>query len=146
MGRVKYAARNIAFGWIGNIVTLLLGALLRQVFISRLGDTLLGVNDYYTSILTVLSLAELGIGTAFNYSLYGPVARNEYEKIKSYMQLYRKAYRIIACVIACIGVAIAPFLRYLIKEPGSSSWRDLTIYYFIFLFNTVSTYLSLIHI
>lgn len=140
MGRVKYAARNIAFGWIGNIVTLLLGALLRQVFISRLGDTLLGVNDYYTSILTVLSLAELGIGTAFNYSLYGPVARNEYEKIKSYMQLYRKAYRIIACVIACIGVAIAPFLRYLIKEPGSSSWRDLTIYYFIFLFNTVSTY------
>lgn len=140
MGRVKYAAKNIAFGWIGNIATLLLGALLRQVFIARLGDTLLGVNDYYTSILTVLSLAELGIGTAFNYSLYGPVARNDFEKIKSYMLLYKKAYRTIACVIAVIGVAIAPFLKYLIKDPGSNSWRDLTIYYFIFLFNTVSTY------
>ena len=140
MGRVKYATKNIAFGWIGNIATLLLGALLRQIFIERLGDTLLGVNDYYTSILTVLSLAELGIGTAFNYSLYGPVARNDYEKIKSYMQMYKKAYRTIACVIAAIGVAIAPFLRYLIKDPGSNSWRDLTIYYFIFLFNTVSTY------
>lgn len=140
MGRVKYATKNIAFGWIGNIMTLLLGALLRQVFIHRLGDTLLGVNDYYTSILTVLSLAELGIGTAFNYSLYAPVARNDYEKIKSYMLLYKKAYRTIACVIAVIGVAIAPFLKYLIKDPGSNSWRDLTIYYFIFLFNTVSTY------
>lgn len=140
MGRVQYAAKNIAFGWIGNIATLLLGALLRQIFIMHLGDTLLGVNDYYTSILTVLSLAELGIGTAFNYSLYAPVARNDYEKIKSYMLLYKKAYRTIACVIAVIGVAIVPFLKYLIKEPGSNSWRDLTIYYFIFLFNTVSTY------
>lgn len=140
MGRVKYAAKNIAFGWVGNIATLLLGAVLRQVFIERLGDTLLGVNDYFTSILTVLSLAELGIGTAFNYSLYAPVARKDYEKVKSYMLLYKKAYRTIACVIAVIGIAIAPFLKYLIKDPGSNTWRDLTIYYFIFLFNTVSTY------
>ncbi len=140
MGRVKYAAKNITFGWLGNIVTLLLGALLRQVFIRKLGDTLTGVNDYYTNILTVLSLAELGIGTAFNYSLYGPVARDDYEKIKSYMLLYKKAYRTIGCVIALIGLAIAPFLRYLIEDPGSNSWWDLTWYYFIFLFNTVSTY------
>ena len=140
MGRVRYAAKNITFGWLGNIVTLLLGALLRQIFIGRLGDTLTGVNDYYTNILTVLSLAELGIGTAFNFSLYGPVARNEYEKIKSYMLLYKKAYRTIGCVVAVIGVALAPFLKYLIEDPGSNSWRDLTLYYFIFLFNTVSTY------
>lgn len=140
MGRVKYATKNITFGWIGNIVTLLLGAILRQIFIERLGDTLLGVNDYYTTILTVLSLAELGIGTAFNYSLYGPVARNDIEKVKSYMLLYKKAYMTIACVITVLGIALAPFLKYLIKDPGSNSWRDLTIYYFIFLFNTVSTY------
>lgn len=140
MGRVKYAAKNITFGWLGNIITLLLGALLRQIFIDRLGDTLTGVNDYYTNILTVLSLAELGIGTAFNYSLYGPVARNDFEKIKSYMKLYKKAYRTIGCVVAVMGVAIAPFLQYLIEDPGSNSWRDLTVYYFIFLFNTVSTY------
>lgn len=140
MGRVKYATKNIAFGWVGNIVTLLLGAILRQIFIERLGDTLLGVNDYYTTILTVLSLAELGIGTAFNYSLYGPVARNDIEKIKSYMLLYKKAYMTIACVITIIGIGLSPFLKYLIQDPGSNSWRDLTIYYFIFLFNTVSTY------
>ncbi len=140
MGRVKYAAKNITFGWLGNIVTLLLGALLRQIFIEHLGDTLTGVNDYYTNILTVLSLAELGIGTAFNFSLYAPVARNDYEKIKSYMFLYKKAYRTIGCVVAAIGVAVAPFLKYLIEDPGRNAWRDLTIYYFIFLFNTVSTY------
>ena len=140
MGRVRYAAKNIAFGWMGNVITLFLGAALRQVFITRLGDTLLGISDYYTSILTVLSLAELGISTAFNYSLYGPVARNEVEKVKSYMRLYKKAYRGIAAAIAAIGLAIVPFLKYLIKDPGSVSLRDITICYLIVLFNTVSSY------
>lgn len=55
--------------------TTLLNFILRQVFITHLGDTLLGVQDLYSEILTMLSLAELGVGTALNYSLYGPVAR-----------------------------------------------------------------------
>ena len=140
MGRVQSAAKNIAFGYIGNLTTQLLGFVLRTVFINYLGDTLNGINDLYTGILSVLSLAELGVGTALNYSLYGPMARKDYEKIKSYMQLYKKAYRVIGLVIAVIGLAISPFLPYLVKQPQGVSVRDLTLYYFIFLFNTVSTY------
>ena len=140
MGRVQSAAKNIAFGYIGNLTTQLLGFILRTVFINYLGDTLNGINDLYTGILSVLSLAELGVGTALNYSLYGPVARKDYEKIKSYMQLYKKAYRVIGLVIAVIGLAISPFLPYLVKQPKGVTVRDLTLYYFIFLFNTVSTY------
>ncbi len=89
MGRVRYATRNIIFGFLGSGATTLLNFILRQVFITHLGDTLLGVQDLYSEILTMLSLAELGVGTALNYSLYGPVARGEREKIKSYMQLYK---------------------------------------------------------
>ncbi len=140
MGRVQSAARNIAFGYIGNITTQLLGFILRTVFIHHLGDTLNGINDLYTGILSVLSMAELGVGTALNYSLYGPVARRDYEKIKSYMLLYKKAYRVIGLVIALIGAAISPFLPYLVRQPDGVSVRDLTLYYFIFLFNTVSSY------
>lgn len=140
MGRVKSAARNIAFGYIGNIITQLLGFVLRTIFIAYLGDTLNGINDLYTGVLSVLSMAELGVGTALNYSLYGPVARKDYEKIKSYMLLYKKAYRVIGIVIAVIGIAISPFLPYLVKQPGGVTVRDLTLYYFIFLFNTVSSY------
>ncbi len=140
MGRVQSAAKNIAFGYIGNLVTQLLGFVLRTVFIAYLGNTLTGINDLYTGILSVLSMAELGVGTALNYSLYAPVARKDYEKIKSYMQLYRKAYRIIGLVIALIGLAISPFLPYLVKQPEGVALRDLTLYYFIFLFNTVSSY------
>ncbi|MCM1387506.1 MAG: polysaccharide biosynthesis protein [Bacillus sp. (in: Bacteria)] len=142
MGRVKQAEKNIFFGYISNIVILLLGFWQNRIFIRVLGGTLLGVNGLYTTILGMLSLAELGIGTALNYSLYKPVAEHNEEKIKSFMRLYKKAYTIIAVVIAVIGLLLTPFLPYLItaEKRGDISIRDLTIYYLIFLFNTVSTY------
>ena len=40
MGRVKAAARNIIFGYIGNLTTQLLGFALRTIFISHLGTDL----------------------------------------------------------------------------------------------------------
>lgn len=140
MGRVQYAAKNIAFGYIGNFITMLLGFVVKKVFVMQLGDTLLGVNGLYTDVLTMLSLAELGIGTALNYSLYGPVARQEKEKIKAYMLFYKKAYRMIAMVVAGIGVILIPFLPVMVKNPGYITNGELRLYYVIFLFNTVSTY------
>ena len=140
MGRVRQAGKNIFFGYISNFIILCMGFLQRTVFIGVLGETLLGVNGLYTDILSMLSLAELGIGSAMNYSLYKPVANGDQEQIKSYMGLYRKAYLAIAGVITVIGLALSPFLPYLIKDSGGIAVRELTIYYLIFLFNTVSTY------
>lgn len=140
MGRVKYATKNIIFGLGGNVVIMLVRFVLRQIFIMKLGETLIGVEDLYTEVLTMLSLAELGVGTALNYSLYGPVARGEKEKVKSYMLLYKKAYRAIAIVIAAVGVALLPFLPVIVKNPGFLTLGQLRLYYLIFLFNTVSSY------
>ncbi|MCR5405071.1 MAG: polysaccharide biosynthesis protein [Butyrivibrio sp.] len=140
MGRVQSATRNIAFGYVGQIATAVMSFILRTIFIRYLSEQLLGVNSLYSNILSLLNMAELGIGTALNFSLYGPVARGEKETIKSYMQMYRKAYHAIACVVAAMGLALAPFLKYLVKEPGDITVRDLTLYYLIFLFNTVSSY------
>ncbi|MBO5209436.1 MAG: polysaccharide biosynthesis protein [Lachnospiraceae bacterium] len=140
MSRVQQSAKNIFFGYISNIVILVMGFFQRTVFIEVLGRTLLSVNGLYTDVLSMLSLAELGIGTALNYSLYKPVANHDYEKIKSYMQLYKKAYLAIAGIIAVIGLAITPFLPYIIKERSGLTVEELTLYYLIFLFNTVSTY------
>lgn len=141
MGRIKYAARNILFGYLSNIITGVLGIALQKIFIIKLGETLLGVNSTYSSVLSVLSLAELGIGTAINFSLYMPVARGDKETIKSYMQFYKKAYRLIALVVAVVGIVLVPFLKYIIKDPvGIDNQQDLINFYLIFLFNTVSSY------
>ncbi len=111
MGRVRLAEKNIIFGYIGQLATALISFVLRTIFIRNLAEQLLGVNSLYTNILSILSMAELGIGTALNFALYRPVAEHDREKVKSYMQMYRKAYYIIALVVAGIGLAIAPFLR-----------------------------------
>lgn len=140
MGRIENASRNIFFGYLGNSVTILLGFISRTIFIYTLGVTYLGVNALYTNVLSVLSLAELGIGTAMNYSLYKPVAERDYEKIKALMRLYKRAYRVIALIVAIIGLLLVPFLKYIIKDPGNIGIIDLMIYFLLFLFNTVSTY------
>lgn len=140
MGRIQKAGKNIIFGYLSNLVILLVNFIQRTVFIYVLGRTLSGVNGVYTDVLSVLSLTELGIGTALNYSLYKPVAERDIEKIKSYMRFYKKAYLTIAGVIAVLGIAISPFLKYILKNPGNLTVRELTLYYYLFLFNTVISY------
>lgn len=140
MGRIQKAGKNIIFGYISNLVILLVNFIQRTVFIYVLGKTLSGVNGVYTDVLSVLSLTELGIGTALNYSLYKPVAERNIEKIKSYMRFYKKAYLTIAGVIAVLGVAISPFLKFILKNPGNLTVGELTLYYYLFLFNTVISY------
>lgn len=140
MGRIQKAGKNIIFGYISNLVILLVNFIQRTVFIYVLGKTLSGVNGVYTDVLSVLSLTELGIGTALNYSLYKPVAERNLEKIKSYMRFYKKAYLTIAGVIAVLGIAISPFLKYILKNPGNLTVGELTLYYYLFLFNTVISY------
>lgn len=140
MGRIQQARKNIIFGFASNFVIILMNFLQRDIFIRMLGRTLLGVNGIYTDVLSVLSLTEMGIGTALNYSLYKPVAQGDREKIKSYMQFYKRAYLTIAGVITVLGIAISPFLKYILKNPGSLSIQELTLYYYIFLFNTVISY------
>lgn len=140
MGRIQKAGKNIIFGYISNFVILLVNFIQTTVFIYVLGKTLSGVNDVYTNVLSVLNLTELGIGTALNFSLYKPVAERDYEKIKSYMRFYKRAYLTIAGVIAVLGIAISPFLKYILKNPGSLTMQELTLYYYLFLFNTVISY------
>ena len=119
MGRIQHTIKNIVFGYIGNLSSTVLGFILRTVFIMKLDETLLGVNGLYTGVLSLLSMAELGIGTALNFSLYAPVAQKNYDRIKSYMQFYKKAYRMIGLIVAVLGIALIPFLKFFISTAAS---------------------------
>lgn len=138
VSRWRMTIKNIAYGYLSNFIILLIDFISRTIFIKTLGATYLGVNGLFTNVLGVLSFAELGIGTALNFSLYKPVAEDNKEKIKAIMALYKNAYRIIALIVAGIGTILLPFLKYLIKDPGNIG--NVYVYYLIFLFNTVTSY------
>lgn len=137
--RTEYSILNILTGIGGYVVNTLIGFICRMIFVRCLSDEYLGINGLFTNILSMLSLAELGIGSAIVYALYKPIADNDEQKIASLMQFYGKAYRIIGCVVAVFGLLMIPFLTFVIQEPPAIK-ESLYIIYLLYLFNTASTY------
>lgn len=137
--RTEYSILNIATGIGGYILNTILGFACRMVFVRCLSADYLGVNGLFTNILTMLSLTELGIGSAIGYALYKPLAENDEEKIASLVKFYQRAYHIIGIVVACVGLALMPFLNIIIQEKPAIS-ESIYLLYLINLFNTASTY------
>ena len=91
--RTKNAARNIVFGGILKAYQILVPFLMRTVMIYFMGIQYLGLNSLFSSILQVLNLAELGIGSAMVYSMYQPIAEDDEVTICALMNLYKIYYR-----------------------------------------------------
>lgn len=136
--RTEYVKKNIFYGYVSTIATSIFQIICRTIFVYTLGASYLGVSGLFTNVLGVLSFTELGIGSAIVFSLYKPIAEDDREKIKSLLALYKKAYRLIALVVAVMGLLLVPFLGSLVNTEIPLS--QIRVFYLIFLFNTVSTY------
>lgn len=131
--------KNFLVGSGAQIITNLMMFLCRTIFIKLLGENYLGVNGLFSNILGMLSLAELGITPAIVYALYKPVAQKDEKRIAQYMNFYKKAYWLIATVIAVIGLSLVPFLEFFIKD--SSGIQHLRFIYIIMLSTNALSYL-----
>ena len=136
--RLKNSVMNLTMGFAYRLLITLTAFVVRTVFIRYLGKSYLGINGLYSNILSMLSLAELGFSTAMVYSMYKPLADRDFNKLAQLMRLYKKIYTIIGWVILILGLALVPFLDYLIKNKPDIS--GLTLYYVLYLLNTVLSY------
>ena len=137
--RTKNTLRNIVFGFCYRLLNIILPFISRTAILYILGEQYLGLSSLFTSILSFLSLAELGVGGAMVYSMYKPIAENDTTTIRALLNLYRKFYRAIGTVIFVIGLCLTPFLRLLIHE---SLPQNINIYilYLLYLLNAVLSY------
>lgn len=122
-----------------QLVNKLMAFVVRTIFIKTLNTEYLGVNGLFTNILTILSFAELGFGTAIIFNMYKPIASNDESKIKGLMNLYKNVYNIIGIVVFLIGLLIIPFLSIIIKDAPNIE-ENLVVIYLLFLINTSSSY------
>ena len=136
--RTKNSVINSIYASVSQIVTILLTFIVRTVFIQVLSAEYLGVNGLFTNIITMLSLADLGIGISIPYTLYKPLAEDNKSKIKVLMKLYSKIYNVIGIVVLLIGVAITPFLKYIIKDIPDIP--EINIIYILFVVNSACSY------
>lgn len=138
--RTKNSLRSLISGVINKIILLIMPFIVRTIFIKTLGIEYLGLNSLFISLLNILNLAELGVGSAIVFNLYGAIANNDKEEICSLMNFYKKIYRYIGLFVITIGVGLLPFLKYFCdieKVPG-----DINIYliYILHLINSALSY------
>ncbi len=139
INRLENSRRNIASGIALNAYKILMPFVMRTVMLYVLGIEYLGLNSLFASILQVLNLAELGVGSAMVYSMYRPIAEDSTEEINALMALYRRYYRIIGFAVLVLGLSVLPVIDKLIKVdtvPG-----DINIY-IIYILNLAATVLS----
>ena len=137
--RTSNSIKNIGASVGYRILSLVLSFISRTVFIQVLGVGFLGITGLFNDVLSMLNLAELGFGTAMTYSMYKPLAENDYNTLAGLTQFYKKVYGIIACAIAGIGICLIPFLPYLVNLENEID--HLILYYLLFVASNVASYL-----
>ena len=137
--RTKKVYVNSMVTLVAQFCQILLGFIIRKLFINYLGVTYLGYNSVFTNILQMLNLADMGIGVAITSYLYKPLAENNYIKITAIMSIYKKMYSILGIVVLGLGIVVSVFLDIIIPDATCSMWYLRTLFY-INLGGTVSTY------
>lgn len=138
--RTKSTKRNAILSISFQLVLFILTFATRSIFINLLGQEYLGINGLFSNVLSFLSLADLGINSVLLFALYKPISENDISKVKTLVLFSKKVYRIIAISIYLIGILVIPFLSYIVN--GSSlPLQELKIYFFLYLLNTVFSYL-----
>lgn len=141
MSRMENAKNGIIFGLLNNIVGLVLPFISRTVVIYFLGTEYAGLGGLFTSIISVLSISELGFGMAVSYLLYEPMIQNETEKVCAILNFSRKCFLVIGIIVLTIGLGIIPVLSKLISQ-GYPDNINIYVLYIIYLLNSVVSYFA----
>lgn len=129
--RIVNSSRNMSYAMLSQIVTIVLNLVSRAVFVKVLATEYMGLSGLFTNLLGLLSLAELGFGSAITYSLYKPIKDDNHDKIKSLMRLYKMVYWSIGFFIFVIGLGLTPFIDKFIKERPNIPYLELIFILFV---------------
>lgn len=142
MSRTNNSIRNSAYAFLVQALTVILNFAIRTVFIKTLSVSYLGLNGLFTNILTVLSFAELGFGTAIVYAMYKPIAQNDTKKISAYMNYFAKVYSFVGMTILFVGLVLIPNLEFFINDTSEIpiDAPPLWVIYVLFLLNSAASY------
>lgn len=136
--RTSNAIKNVAFSMMTQFVNIIVKFVMRTVFIYCLGKEYLGINGVFTNVLSLLSLTELGLGTAIIYSMYKPAAMDDKTKIAQYVKYYQKIYTAIGLMIFAIGLCLLPILDIIVTDVPNVA--HIRLIYVLFLLQSATSY------
>ncbi|MCX4306565.1 MAG: hypothetical protein OSJ69_12285 [Acetatifactor sp.] len=138
MRRTGKSIINVMTSLLTNAIILITAFAVQKVLVDTMGSDYNGINGLFGSIISMMSLADLGIGTAIIYHMYRPVADKDQERINSLLRLYKRCYIGISGVVLLIGVIVGFFLPLLVGEVDihDSIW----LIYVLFLADCLCSY------
>lgn len=139
--RKKNTVRNAKYMLLAFVLQSGLSFAFRTAFIHVLGGAYLGLDALFLNIISLVSVAELGIGVAIAYAMYKPAAKNDIERLKTLNYLYKNIYRIVFFVVMVVGLALIPFLPHFIGG-GIEAPVNIYIVYSLFLISSLVTFLA----
>ncbi|MCQ2519095.1 MAG: hypothetical protein MJ107_01050 [Lachnospiraceae bacterium] len=138
MNRTRRSMLNVAVALFTYAIPLVTAFLVQKVLVLSLGDDYNGINGLFSSIISMMSMTDLGIGTAIIYHMYRPMAERDSEKIKSLLKFYKYSYMVISGVVLLIGVVVAFFLPLL--TDGAKIKENIYLIFVLFIFDCVCSY------
>lgn len=139
--RTKNTTRTFLFGLAYKLLTIIGPFITRTIIIYKLGNEYCGLSSLFTSVLSILNISELGIGSAIAFCLYKPVADDDKKVVCALLSLLRRLYKYIGGFILLAGILIIPFLKFFIKGTIPQS-INIYILYLIYLLNASASYMG----
>lgn len=140
--RIQNISNNFIWSSANALTTTLFPFIVRSLLIREIGIEYSGVNNLFASVFQVLSVAELGIGSAVVFYLYSAVGQKDVLRTRYLLRLLRRIYRIIGCVIAAAGLILFPMVPYLVKGKAYPAGLNLYVIFTIYIIDTAYGYLT----
>ena len=137
--RTKNVIRNILASVGSYAVLFFLNILVRKCFLFKFDVELLGYEGLFGSIFLILSIAEMGANSMFDYMLYEALAKKDMDQLGVIMDMYKKLYRIIGVIVLILGGLVYFILPFVITDDVSD-WGFVRTIYLIQLGGTLITY------
>ena len=116
--RTEYSVMNTTVAFAAQAAAILMGFFTRVIFTRMLSEGYVGINGLFNDILNILSLSELGVGTAITYALYGPIAKKDIKKQQILMRMFRTFYRATAGVVLLVKAEMADEVAARVEDAG----------------------------
>ena len=111
-----------------QVITIICGFILPRLFIQEYGSNVNGLINSITQFLAVISFLELGLGSVIQSALYGPLARNDSEKISAIITSGQKFFRRIAYILLGYIIVLMFFFPFIIEDQFEWWYTALLIF------------------
>ena len=138
MQRTRRSILNVFVTLSTNAIILVTAFIVQKILIMKLGSDYNGINGLFTSVISMMSLTDLGIGSAIIYHLYRPAAEADYDVICSLLRFYRNSYLIISVVVLIIGCVLMIFIPVIVGNVVIND--NIYLIFLLFLFDCLVSY------